>query len=67
LDLYEPTKKTLEWILPYLTKGSIIVFDDLNFHSFPGETIAVREILKINKIKLQKLKFDTVVSYMVYE
>ena len=29
-DLYEPTKFALEQIKPYLTKGSIIAFDQLN-------------------------------------
>ena len=49
LDLYEPTKKCLELIRPYLTKGSIIGFDELNLHDFPGETIALKEVFGLDK------------------
>jgi hypothetical protein len=43
MDVYEPTKVALKNFLPRMAKGSIIVFDELNFKSFPGETIAVLE------------------------
>jgi len=44
-DIYEPTKVALECIKPHLMKGSILVFDELCDDIFPGETIAVQEIL----------------------
>jgi len=34
-DLFLPTKKCLEAIKGYLTKGSIIGFDELHLHEFP--------------------------------
>lgn len=43
LDLYEPTKVCIEQLLPYLTKGSILGFDELCLDAFPGETVAFRE------------------------
>ncbi|HDP98531.1 MAG TPA: crotonobetainyl-CoA--carnitine CoA-transferase [bacterium] len=43
LDLYEPTKKCLELIRPYLAKNSIVGFDQLAWDIFPGETQALRE------------------------
>lgn len=43
LDLYEPTKKCLELIRPYLAKNSIVGFDQLGWDCFPGETQALRE------------------------
>jgi len=43
MDVYEPTKTALKYFLPKMAKGSIIAFDELNFKSFPGETIAVLE------------------------
>jgi len=43
LDLYEPTKKCLEVIRPYLAKNSIVGFDQLVLNEFPGETQALRE------------------------
>jgi hypothetical protein len=45
LDIYSPTKEALEKILPRMAKGSIIAFDEINFKRFPGETIAVLEVL----------------------
>ena len=39
-DLYKPTKKVLEVIKPYLVKGSILGFDELNGPDSPGETKA---------------------------
>jgi hypothetical protein len=45
LDIYEPTKVALKLLLPRMNKGSIIAFDELNYKSFPGETIAMLEEL----------------------
>jgi hypothetical protein len=45
LDIYEPTKTALKYFLPRMAKGSVIAFDELNYKSFPGETIAVLEEL----------------------
>ena len=41
VDLYNPTMTALEYFLPRMPKGSIIVFDELNCEKFPGETIAI--------------------------
>lgn len=58
-DLYESTIPVLKFITPYLTKGSVIVFDDWHaFRNDPsrGEQRACREWLKKNpKIKLAQL------------
>lgn len=62
-DIYEPTKACLEIIQPYLTKGSIIGFDELNDHNFPGETVALRETLGTNNVRLQRNKFSGIQSY----
>ena len=53
MDVYKPTKDVLELILPRLTKGSLLVFDELNSEIFPGETQAVDEILGLNNIRLR--------------
>lgn len=42
LDLYAPTYDCLTTIVPYLTKGSIVGFDNLLLPPFPGETKALR-------------------------
>lgn len=40
LDLYEPTREALIAILPYLTRGTILAFDELAHAKWPGETQA---------------------------
>lgn len=52
MDIYNPTKDVLTSILPRITKGSLLVFDEINCPEFPGETEALNEVLSLNKIKL---------------
>jgi hypothetical protein len=52
MDIYKPTKDALLAIKSKLIKGSVLVFDELNCHEFPGETEAVNEILGLNNLKL---------------
>jgi hypothetical protein len=65
-DLYEPTKVCLEAILPYLTKGSIVAFDELNDPNFPGETIAFQEILGVNNYEIKRSPLNPFISYIVF-
>jgi hypothetical protein len=66
-DLYAPTKACLEAILPHLTKGSVLAFDELNCREFPGETIAVREVLGLAKYAIRRDPSNSLVSYLVIE
>lgn len=66
-DIYEPTKKCLEAIKEHLTKGSIIGFDELNWHDFPGETLALKEVLGLSKYKIMRTPLNPSPSYMVFE
>ena len=54
MDVYKPTKDALNAILPRLTKGSVLVFDELNCPRFPGETQAVSEILGLDNLRLRR-------------
>jgi len=65
VDLYEPTKILLETFLPRMPKGAIVVFDELNAKVFPGETLAVDEVLGIKNLKIERFPFDSYVSYAV--
>jgi len=65
-DIYKPTKVCLEAIKPHLTKGSILAFDELNFESFPGETIALREVLGINNYTICRDPFNPLCSFIVF-
>jgi hypothetical protein len=65
LDIYEPTKVALKELLPRMAKGSIIAFDELNWKSFPGETIAALEEIG-TKYKFQNL-LGSHINYCVIE
>jgi len=62
-DIYTPTKICLESLMPRLTKGSIVVFDELNCAEFPGETVAVNEIVGIKNIALHRDPNNPYVSW----
>jgi hypothetical protein len=66
-DLYKPTKVCLEAILPHVTKGSVIAFDELNCPEFPGETLAVREVLGLSKYAIRRDPSNPLMSYIVIE
>jgi len=67
VDLYQPTKVMLETFLPVMPKGAVIVFDELNAKMFPGETVAVDEILGIRNLEIKRFTFDSYVSYAVVQ
>jgi hypothetical protein len=67
LDIYEPTKKCLEAIKEHLTKGSVIGFDELNLHDFPGETLALKEVFGLDRYRIIRSPYSSVQSYIVIE
>lgn len=66
-DIYEPTKKCLELIKGCVTKGTVIGFDELNCPTFPGETVAVKEVLGLSNYALRRSPLDPFPSYLVVE
>ncbi len=67
MDLYEPTKEALKLIRPYLTKGSVIGFDEPNHPDFPGETIALREAWGLDRYRLVKSPHYSLGAYAVID
>lgn len=69
LDLYEPTRSALAAIQPYLTRGSVVAFDELGYARWPGETLALREVLGLGGATLRKLATprDPPVVYLRWE
>jgi len=53
MDVYKPTRDVLEAIKPRLFKGSILVFDEFSCSSWPGETLAVDEVLGIPNLRFE--------------
>lgn len=66
-DIYEPTKKCLEAIKGHLSKGSILGFDELNCATFPGETIAFKEVFSLSQYKITRSPQNPYMSYIVFE
>lgn len=66
LDLYQPTRCILKWLVPLMPKGAIIVFDQLNNKDWPGETAAMYNHFKEKRIHIQR-SFATSISYAVLE
>ena len=66
-DLYEPTKLALELLLPRMTKGAVLLFDEFNAKTYPGETIAILDSIGIRSIRLKRFPWATTVAYAVLE
>ena len=64
-DIYEPTKIALEFLLPLVPKGGVVAFDELAQKKWEGETVAFKEVLSANKIKLRRFSFEPHISYFV--
>jgi hypothetical protein len=67
LDLYQPTKQCLLAIKKHITRGTVIGFDELNYDHFPGETLAFKEELGLDKHKVRRSIYSGTASYIVIE
>lgn len=67
VDIYKPTVEALRAIQPCLAKGSILVFDELCDDIFPGETVALKEVLGLNNCRIQRLPMTSRISFMEIE
>ncbi len=66
-DIYQPTKKCLEAIRGHLTKGSVVEFDNLIDHDFPGGTLALKEVLGLDKYKLMRSPLNPTAAYIIFK
>ena len=64
-DIYAPTKCCLETIRPHLTKGSVLVFDQLNCPEYPGETVALSEAIGLNNCHVRRSPLTPWLSYVL--
>ena len=62
MDVKEPTDFALEKLYERVVPGGLIVFDDYN--SVAGETISVDNFLKQKNLKIEKLPFYHVPSFV---
>ena len=66
-DIYKPTLKCLEAIKGHVTKGSVICFDELNTHDYPGETLALKEVFGLSKYKIMRMPYNPAPSFVIIE
>jgi hypothetical protein len=66
MDGYK-TRDVLEKIKPRLSKGSVLVFDELNCPYFPGETRALDEVIGLNKLSPRRYPQQPYCAWAVYE
>ncbi len=62
-DIYEPTLAALEQFVPRMPKGAIIAFDELNSKDWRGESVAVLKSLDLNKYKVERFPFGSLISF----
>ena len=67
MQLYEPTRRCLDLIRPHLVRGSVIAMDELYSWEFPGETIALRETLGLDKFRMQRSQFLPDRTYLIID
>ena len=51
----------------YLTRGSVVVLDELGEERFPGETVALREVFGLGEIKLVHTRYSSNRAYFIHE
>lgn len=64
LGLYEPTLNLLRLIKPRLIRGSLLVFEDLNQATWPGETQALLEVFEPEKISISRVPYCPHISWV---
>ncbi|MFT7840544.1 class I SAM-dependent methyltransferase [Saccharothrix sp. BKS2] len=66
LDIYEPTVAALRAVRPYLTRGSVLAFDEIDHPKWPGENLAFREALGLDHAALRLLPGRPAPAYLVW-
>lgn len=66
-DLYEPTALALQHFLPRMPKGAVIALDNLDNPLWPGEAMAVADLVGFNNLRLRRSVFDPYIAYATIE
>lgn len=66
-DLYEPTKIALEYFLPRMPRGAVVAFDELDNPLWPGETVAMLEMLEKYRFRIERVSFDPYIGFAVLD
>jgi hypothetical protein len=63
MDIYKPTKDCLKILANYVTKGSIIAFDELNCDYAKSVTNALKEVFDMKTIEIKRFSHISKISY----
>ena len=63
MDLYKPTKDCLKILANYVTKGSIIAFDELNCDYAKSVTNALKEVFDMRTIEIKRFSHISKICY----
>ena len=66
-DLYRPTLAALEAFVPLMPPGGVILFDELAYEFFPGETAAMKEFFGGQMPRVSRFPYDSTAAYIVLE
>jgi hypothetical protein len=64
-DLYAPTRTALECLVPRMCRGAVLAFDEINSARWPGETLALLEMVDIKKHRINRFTMDPNIAYIV--
>ena len=67
MDVYEPTANVLRAVQDRLTRGSIVVLDELASKAFPGETRAFVEVVGFRNVRLRRFPIQPMAAYYVVD
>ena len=65
MDIYKPTVQILKKLKKHVTKGSIIVFDEICDELSTGETIALKEAIGLENITLKRWQYNSRLTYFI--
>src|SRR3990167_5101377 len=58
VDVHAPTKAGLEYLVPRMPRGGVILFDELGAMRWPGETVALQRTLGIRSLQLERIPWE---------
>jgi hypothetical protein len=67
MDVYKATADVLRAAQDRLTKGSIVVLDELASKAFPGETQAFMEVVGSRAVRLRRFPMQPMAAYYVVD
>lgn len=64
-DIYSPTYTALKHFYPLMPKGAVVLFGATSFNVNLGETVALKDVVGIDAVRLERFDFATKSSYFV--